>query len=86
MLFTTYGSGCYSNPTPLKVVANDCLTPTINLKAQVDSTNKPSNAYVSIHTNASVSDANRLSNTVVTPSGTPTSYYVTYEMLQDVIL
>jgi hypothetical protein len=48
------------------------------LKAQVDSTNKPSNAYVSIHTNASVSDANRLSNTVVTPSGTPTSYYVTY--------
>jgi hypothetical protein len=69
-----------------KVVANDCLTPTINLKAQVDSTNKPTNAYVSIHTNASVSDANRLSNTVVTPSAHLQVIMLLIEMLQDVIL
>ena len=69
---------CYSQPTPILVVTNACAATTVDLKASVDSTGKPTGSVVTFHTDPVATDANRISNTVVTPTSTPVIYFVAY--------
>jgi Bacterial Ig domain len=70
---------CYSDPTPLKIVTNNCGYSTIDLKASVDSTTKPSGSIVTFHSGETPTDINRITATTVTPTNTPTTYFVAYK-------
>lgn len=69
---------CYSQPTALKVATNVCPATTVELKASVDSTGKPSGSVVTFHTDPVVADANRITNTLITTTSTAVVYFVAY--------
>lgn len=69
---------CYSQPTALKVATNVCPATTVQLKASVDSTGKPSGSVVTFHTDPVVTDANRITNTLITTTSTAVVYFVAY--------
>lgn len=69
---------CYSQPTALKVATNVCPATTVELKASVDSTGKPSGSIVTFHSDPVVTDANRITNTLITTTSTAVVYFVAY--------
>ncbi|HAK77172.1 MAG TPA: hypothetical protein DCM71_09760 [Runella sp.] len=69
---------CYSQPTALKVATNVCPATTVELKASVDSTGKPSGSIVTFHSDPVATDANRITNTLITTTSTAVVYFVAY--------
>ncbi len=68
-------TGCYSQPSPIRITTNPCPLPSIDLRTAVDSTQKPVGSIVSFYTGIPVSVSNKLAGPVVSASGT---YYSAY--------
>ncbi|MFT3933610.1 MAG: tandem-95 repeat protein [Chitinophagaceae bacterium] len=68
-------SGCYSQPSSIRVIANTCPATTIDLAVTADASQAPSGTVLSFHTGIPVSNANKLSSTIVSSGGT---YYAAY--------
>jgi hypothetical protein len=72
-----YSNTCYSQPSPIRVVANNCPQNTINLNDFVIGTNLPTNLTISFHNSLPVSATNKLTGSNITAVGAGT-YYAAY--------
>ncbi|MDI9872618.1 hypothetical protein, partial [Flectobacillus roseus] len=71
-----YGSGCYSEAAPIRIITNSCPITTVDLNSAVNT--PPSGVSLSFHSALPVGDANAITGTSVTSAGAGT-YYVAYK-------
>ena len=74
--FYNDGSGCFSEPSPLRVMTNTCATTTVDLNNAAEA--PPAGSVLSFHSALPVSDANEITGTGITQAGAAT-YYVAYK-------
>ena len=76
--FYNYGSACYSEAAPIRIITNTCATTTVDLN---DAANAPPvGSTLSFHSALPVSDANEITGTAVTEASSGT-YYVAYKTI-----
>ncbi|MFY7886224.1 MAG: Ig-like domain-containing protein, partial [Dolichospermum sp.] len=74
--FYNYGSGCFSEAAPIRVITNSCPTTTVDLNIAVNA--PPVGSTLSFHSGEIANDANEITGTAITAAGAGT-YFVAYK-------
>ncbi|MFK7949028.1 MAG: hypothetical protein AB8G11_15655, partial [Saprospiraceae bacterium] len=75
--YYNFGSNCFSEGTPIRILTNNCPTTTVDLNSAVST--PPSGSTLSFHNALPVSDANEITGTAITAATLGNTYYVAFK-------